>query len=787
MTVHNLSSTTFNTSDINLLSKGLTFSPTPQYTNTDLLQFLPNHYDNYANAIRQIINSPKHPYSTNQKDPETTCPQTTTSFIHRKMKFLTNQDTEQYQIPFTNVVPVEGYIENTKVKVKDNLAAIFKPTKTPNLNLQERRSITDIKRRRDDIIIKPADKNLGIVILDRPTYIEQCLVHLSSTSYNLAQQFPSFLLQNLQNLVISFRTEIHTFCPPLYRFLATPPPKHRPPRFYGLPKIHKLSDTIKVPPLRPIVSHTNSILSRSAQFLDHVLQPLARTYPDYLHNSTDLINILSTFHVSRDVTLVSMDVVKLYPSIPQEECINTVAREIQAHQHLLIIDPNFIIQLLAYNMRNNFFEFANQTFHQTTGIAMGAAFSPTVANIYMSILLKNFLHTTNQKPLLLKRYIDDIFLIWPPENQDFTTFVESLNSYHPNIKFTATSSSTSINFLDLTIYKGQLLTINDLLDIKTFQKENNLYQYLYFSSNHPKSTFKSIIIGECTRYVRTNTEETNYHHQVQLLSSRLQQRKYPVNFINKYTQMVNYSNRTTLLQPHTKPPITIFRPIFRCPPPPQFKQLKQLILEDYYMVKKYMNKPIFITLKHRNLLNIFVKAKHSPTPSETSLILQKCTSTTNILPTSPHPKSKPLITPTPRKCGQKKCATCQHFNTKQYFRSTVTKRCFRVKGNYSCNSTNIIYLITCKKCMKQYVGLTTKTLRERINHHRSTIIRKMKRYISSHFSLLDHNINDLTVQIIDSTHPNSLAQTEQFWINTLKTTQPLGLNCIDYYTHQPQQ
>ena len=81
--------------------------------------------------------------------------------------------------------------------------------------------------------------------------------------------------------------------------------------------------------------------------------------------------------------------------------------------------------------------------------------------------------------------------------------------------------------------------------------------------------------------------------------------------------------------------------------------------------------------------------------------------------------------------------------------------------------------------MKQYVGLTTKTLRERINHHRSTIIRKMKRYISSHFSLLDQNINDLTVQIIGSTHPNSLAQTEQFWINTLKTTQPLGLICID--------
>ena len=102
-------------------------------------------------------------------------------------------------------------------------------------------------------------------------------------------------------------------CPPLYCFLAILPPKHRPPRFYSLPKIHKLSDTIKVPPLHPIVSHSNSILSLSAQLLDHVLQPLARIYPDYLHNSTDLINILSTFHVSRDVTLVSMDVGQVIP------------------------------------------------------------------------------------------------------------------------------------------------------------------------------------------------------------------------------------------------------------------------------------------------------------------------------------------------------------------------------------------------------------------------------------------------------------------------------------------
>lgn len=146
---------------------------------------------------------------------------------------------------------------------------------------------------------------------------------------------------------------------------------------------------------------------------------------------------------------------------------------------------------------------------------MGAAFSPTVANIYMSILLKNFLHTTNPKPLLLKRYIDDIFLIWPPENQDFTTFVQFLNSYHPNIKFTATSSSTSINFLDLTMYKGQLLTINDLLDIKTFQKKtsSNTSTSAQTTQNllsNPLSLASAPDTSEPTQKKQTITTKYNY-------------------------------------------------------------------------------------------------------------------------------------------------------------------------------------------------------------------------------------------------------------------------------------
>ena len=245
--------------------------------------------------------------------------------------------------------------------------------------------------------------------------------------------------------------------------------------------------------------------------------------------------------------------------MPQEECLAVIFDEMKKHQHLLLFDPHVIIKLLAIN---NYFEFGGHTFHQTTGIAMGASFSPTVANIYMSTLFQKFSVTQKEKPLLLKRYIDDIFIIWP-EKANFTQYYQSLNSYHTNIKFTTT---ISVTYLDL---KGKQFALQNLLDIKTFQKENNLYQYLHFTSYHQKAIFKAIITGECSRYIRSNTDEANYQQQVQLLNMKL---GYPVEFIKNTRE----KSRITLLKASRHISVTNPRPIFKCLFPPQFKDLKEI-------------------------------------------------------------------------------------------------------------------------------------------------------------------------------------------------------------------
>ena len=48
-----------------------------------------------------------------------------------------------------------------------------------------------------------------------------------------------------------------------------------------------------------------------------------------------------------------------------------------------------------------------------------------------------YVYTYPLQPQLWKRFIDDIFLIWPHGMNSLTKFIEHLNTVHPTIKFTS--------------------------------------------------------------------------------------------------------------------------------------------------------------------------------------------------------------------------------------------------------------------------------------------------------------------------------------------------------------
>ena len=104
---------------------------------------------------------------------------------------------------------------------------------------------------------------------------------------------------------------------------------------------------------------------------------------------------------------------------------------------------------------------------------------------------------------------------------------------------------------------------------------------------------------------------------------------------------------------------------------------------------------------------------------------------------------------------------------------------FSKEGKLDCKSKNIIYLLSCADCGIQYVGQTVQPLHFRLNGHRSSVKRNVNTFIYQHYNIPGHNFSDATIQIIDiwdSDCTYDMDTLEDYWIATLCTMYPLGLN-----------
>ncbi|MBO1765022.1 hypothetical protein JQN64_28030, partial [Escherichia coli] len=99
---------------------------------------------------------------------------------------------------------------------------------------------------------------------------------------------------------------------------------------------------------------------------------------------------------------------------------------------------------------------------------MGKRFAPSYANIFMADLEHEISKLDIPQPEYNFRFLDDIFLIWLHSEEEFSIFLNALNSFYDSIKFTAKINPKSIDFLDTTIYKGTHFSETSRLDIKVY-------------------------------------------------------------------------------------------------------------------------------------------------------------------------------------------------------------------------------------------------------------------------------------------------------------------------------
>ena len=105
--------------------------------------------------------------------------------------------------------------------------------------------------------------------------------------------------------------------------------------------------------------------------------------------------------------------------------------------------------------------------------------------------------------------------------EELKKFLETLNCYHPTIKFIAEYSRAKINFLDVTVMnKGNQLVTN------LHVKPTDTHQYLHTSSCHLSHCKNSIPFSQTLRLNRICSENKFFDKQWNELEVWLKERGY---------------------------------------------------------------------------------------------------------------------------------------------------------------------------------------------------------------------------------------------------------------------
>ena len=132
---------------------------------------------------------------------------------------------------------------------------------------------------------------------------------------------------------------------------------------------------------------------------------------------------------------------------------------------------------------------------------MGKPLSPILANIFMECFESQLLKEIAPPGLIWLRYVDDIFPIWPEDN-DFDNFFSWLNSLHPCIKFKVEwEKHSQLPFLDVLIHKE-----SSGLHFSVYRKATNSNVYIHYYSSHDKLIKKTVISGMFEHIQRIFTE-----------------------------------------------------------------------------------------------------------------------------------------------------------------------------------------------------------------------------------------------------------------------------------------
>ena len=181
---------------------------------------------------------------------------------------------------------MQGKAEELRGEIKSLLKK--KHNIKPNIPKEEYQALKQMKKG-NTVMVLTADKGVSMVVVDKEEYIQKSEELLHQPNHKILQSDPTNKYRNkLISLLKSIKAE-GGMDENTYKRLY--PTGAGPPKYYGLPKVHKLGM-----PLRPIISSIGSLTHATAKELSRILKPHVSRSPHHVKTNMDFIESIKALN-----------------------------------------------------------------------------------------------------------------------------------------------------------------------------------------------------------------------------------------------------------------------------------------------------------------------------------------------------------------------------------------------------------------------------------------------------------------------------------------------------------
>lgn len=722
--VFNLSQHNLTKPESSVLSKSLKFVPDPKQGNAvqrkvDIRRF--------ANKVRNY----EH-FSKAEKEEEIVDTEVCDEIESGPSRPLF-KNPSRWQPPQSKDKTLTAILDNL-ITENEHLLAKETSRKT-NVSNSQRFAINQLKMN-NEIVIKTADKGGATVIINKADYHDAMQEMLSDTT-----TYQKIDKSNPEDVMKKVKEFVKTHISYLSKVEADYITNHdtQTAYIYGLPKIHKckkLKEELKNEqntangifsfdfkqlkiPFRPIVSGTKCPLKRLCKLAKILLQPLERTIEHLVIDTFDFLRKVPK-EVDGDQTLVAVDIVQLYPSIDHELGLKAVKYWCRKFPEKIIpgFEEDLIIELLKFINDNVFMTFNDDTYKQVQGTAMGKDHAPPYANLVIAYLVETCLYPNLNEQFgdeamshikeNLKLYLDDGFTILDENIVSADLLLANLNKMDTRIQFTMETSKCEIPFLDVLIKLTPDIynASKRRLEFDIYHKPTDAYNYFNFESCAPGHIPRNVPYNLARRIAAIVSNSKMRDLRLQELGPKLKNKGYPQHLVEDAIKKAKTLNREELLTTRKKKiddKKTLTMVIDHDPnlvdPSSTVKRICNSLLMTEKAKAGIMTMPKIITARRQppnlsRILSLSKKRDH--------------TLNSNIKPGSYTP------------CKDSRCGTCPAViknRTLTTRNGTVLTR----NADMNCKTRDLIYVVICKTCKKEYIGETGIETNRRMNLHRNQI------------------------------------------------------------------